>query len=231
MEHQDLKISIVHYSDFQRENLFTLFNEMPFIELVYNGNFVKKFQDGMYSAQTDVVFLSEKQFGKDTLDVIDELLIANPIINIVLIVDELLYPLPHILQKGIIYLLSESNLVEDVNLFFANYKRCAPYISRFFTKDLLDLILKDEPKPAEQFYLPEKTYKTLELLAKGQSYESIACTLNMTLDSVRFHIKKIYVKLGVKNKVDAVNKFYNSKIEVGVYNENRGRKKKIALET
>ncbi|MBK6666205.1 MAG: hypothetical protein IPG48_08635 [Saprospiraceae bacterium] len=137
MEHQDLKISIVHYSDFQRENLFTLFNEMPFIELVYNGNFVKKFQDGMYSAQTDVVFLSEKQFGKDTLDVIDELLIANPIINIVLIVDELLYPLPHILQKGIIYLLSESNLVEDVNLFFANYKRRAPYISRFFTKDLL----------------------------------------------------------------------------------------------
>ena len=185
----------------------------------------------MYSAQTDVVFLSEKQFGKDTLDVIDELLIANPIINIVLIVDELLYPLPHILQKGIIYLLSESNLVEDVNLFFANYKRRAPYISRFFTKDLLDLILKDEPKPAEQFYLPEKTYKTLELLAKGQSYESIACTLNMTLDSVRFHIKKIYVKLGVKNKVDAVNKFYNSKIEVGVYNENRGRKKKITLET
>ena len=78
------------------------------------------------------------------------------------------------------------------------------------------MILKDEPKPAEQFYLPEKTYKTLELLAKGQSYESIACTLNMTLDSVRFHIKKIYVKLGVKNKVDAVNKFYNSKIEVGV---------------
>ena len=79
MEQQDLKISIVHYSDFQRENLFTLFNEMPFIELVYNGNFVKKFKNGMYSAQTDVVFLSEKQFGKDTLDVIDELLIANPI--------------------------------------------------------------------------------------------------------------------------------------------------------
>lgn len=111
-----------------------------------------------------------------------------------------------------------------------NFKRDEPYISSVFTINLLDIILNSKNRKEELFYLPEKTFKTLELLAKGQSYEAIADTLNMSLDSVRFHIKKIYGELKVKNKVAAVNKLYSEKIVIGVRKENRGRKRKVKLE-
>ena len=230
MDHTNLKLSIIHYSDYQIEILISIFNELIDFELVYSGNFIKKFQDGVFPIQSDIVLLSEKQFGKEIFEIIDELLDINPQLKIVILIDELTYPISNILLKGIKFVLSESNLNEEVNLFLANFKRDEPYISGVFTINLLDIILSSKNRKEELFYLPEKTFKTLELLAKGQSYEAIADTLNMSLDSVRFHIKKIYGELKVKNKVAAVNKLYSEKIVIGKRKENRGRKKEVKLD-
>lgn len=230
MGHTNLKLSIIHYSDYQRAILISIFNEFIDFELVYSGNFIKNFQDGIFPLQSEVVLLSEKQFGKEIFEIIDELQNINPQLKIVILIDELTYPISNILLKGIKFVLSESNLNEEVNLFLENFKRDEPYISSVFTINLLDIILSSKNRKEELFYLPEKTFKTLELLAKGQSYEAIADTLNMSLDSVRFHIKKIYGELKVKNKVAAVNKLYSEKIVIGVRKENRGRKRKVKLE-
>ena len=67
-------------------------------------------------------------------------------------------------------------------------------------------------------FMPERKYKTenltpkekqiIEVLTEGLSYKLIADKLGMSMDTVRFHIKNIYRKLHVNNKIAALNRFY-----------------------
>ena len=52
----------------------------------------------------------------------------------------------------------------------------------------------------------------LQLLVKGYSYKMIATELNVAIDTVRFHIKKIYDKLHVHSATEAVSKALQNKI-------------------
>lgn len=55
--------------------------------------------------------------------------------------------------------------------------------------------------------LQERDQQVLKLLAEGWSYEYIAKTLGITVDGVRYYIKKIYKKLNVNNKQGAIRKY------------------------
>lgn len=46
--------------------------------------------------------------------------------------------------------------------------------------------------------------KILNLLAKGGSYKTAAIQLNISTETVKFHIKNLYIKLQVNNKEDAI---------------------------
>jgi DNA-binding NarL/FixJ family response regulator len=52
--------------------------------------------------------------------------------------------------------------------------------------------------------LTEKEDKILNLLARGCSYKTAANELNISVETVKFHIKNIYIKLHVNNKEDAI---------------------------
>lgn len=56
----------------------------------------------------------------------------------------------------------------------------------------------------DDFDFTEKTKNVLRLLGEGLSARMIADTLEMSNDTVKYHIKQIYKKLGVKDKVSAV---------------------------
>ena len=47
----------------------------------------------------------------------------------------------------------------------------------------------------------------LKLLKKGFSNEKIAGETGITVNTVKFHLKKIYKKLNAINRVQAINKF------------------------
>lgn len=47
--------------------------------------------------------------------------------------------------------------------------------------------------------------EVLALIARGYSYDEVALRLQLTLNTVRQHIRGIYTKLGVHSKVDAIN--------------------------
>jgi DNA-binding NarL/FixJ family response regulator len=64
-----------------------------------------------------------------------------------------------------------------------------------------------ESNPAE-IQLSSREKEVLELLAKGFLYKEIGDRLNIATGTVRQHIHKIYEKLHVQNRTEAVNKFY-----------------------
>lgn len=67
--------------------------------------------------------------------------------------------------------------------------------------------------PADKDYnLSEREKQVLQLLVNGYSYKMIAAEMFIAMDTVRSHIKKIYEKLQVNSKSEAVAKAFRDKL-------------------
>lgn len=64
----------------------------------------------------------------------------------------------------------------------------------------------------EDYHLSVREKEVLALLVDGLSYKMIASRLNITYDTVRAHMKKIYEKLHVSSMTEAVAKAINRKL-------------------
>jgi DNA-binding NarL/FixJ family response regulator len=67
---------------------------------------------------------------------------------------------------------------------------------------------KEKEASNNQAQLSAREIEVLELLSKGFVYKEIAVRLNIATGTVRQHIHKIYEKLHVQNRTEALNKFY-----------------------
>jgi DNA-binding NarL/FixJ family response regulator len=59
--------------------------------------------------------------------------------------------------------------------------------------------------------LSSRQSEILQLLAEGHSYKSCAKLLNVSLDTIRFHVRKIYDRLHVNSRAEAVWKAYGAR--------------------
>jgi DNA-binding NarL/FixJ family response regulator len=64
----------------------------------------------------------------------------------------------------------------------------------------------------EKIILSEREKEVLSALTQGKSYKMIAEICSISLDTVRFHIKKIYDKLHVHSMTEAVSKALREKL-------------------
>jgi DNA-binding NarL/FixJ family response regulator len=78
-------------------------------------------------------------------------------------------------------------------------------------RKVLQMVPGQQPKK-EEFNITSHEKKVLEYLVKGFSYKMIATELQVTVDAIRFHIKKIYDKLHVHSATEAVSKALQNKI-------------------
>jgi DNA-binding NarL/FixJ family response regulator len=64
----------------------------------------------------------------------------------------------------------------------------------------------------EDYHLSSREQQVLQLLVKGYSYKMIAGEMFIAMDTVRSHIKKIYEKLHVNSKSEAVAKAFRDRL-------------------
>jgi len=73
--------------------------------------------------------------------------------------------------------------------------------------------MQQMPKPiANSYNLTQREKEILGSLSKGNSYKLIGADLNISIDTVRTHIKKIYEKLQVHTQTEAVSKAINERL-------------------
>ena len=88
----------------------------------------------------------------------------------------------------------------------------APMTSSIATQ-VLKMFSEVHPKtPGENFDLSDREKEVLQLLVNGYSYKMIAAEMFISIDTVRSHIKKIYEKLQVNSKSEAVAKAFRNRI-------------------
>jgi DNA-binding NarL/FixJ family response regulator len=78
----------------------------------------------------------------------------------------------------------------------------SPYIARKVISQF-----QNTGKRYEDYALTNREQEVLQQLAKGLIYKEIADSMSITTFTVKNHLKNIYRKLQVQNKVEAVNKF------------------------
>ncbi len=79
---------------------------------------------------------------------------------------------------------------------------------------VLSFIKEDSEKSNEEFNLTSRELQILQRIGKGENYQQIANILFISPKTVRNHIEKIYKKLHVHNKVDAVTVAMKNKLIV-----------------
>ncbi|MEY3433401.1 MAG: hypothetical protein RL131_1337 [Bacteroidota bacterium] len=95
------------------------------------------------------------------------------------------------------------------------------YICPRFAKSLLDYFQTNKSRVSQ---LSQKELMVVKLLVKGETYSRIAETLNMSINTVRFHVKNIYRKHDIHNKTLLSRYFHDLVIDTPraikqVYNE------------
>ncbi len=87
----------------------------------------------------------------------------------------------------------------------------APMTSSIATQ-VLKMFSSLNNEKGQDYDLSEREKQVLQLLVNGYSYKMIAAEMFIAIDTVRSHIKKIYEKLHVNSKSEAVAKAFRNRI-------------------
>ncbi len=103
------------------------------------------------------------------------------------------------------YLLKNTGLVQLIESLKELYNGGSP-MSANIARKLVNVFHENEKNIPSLEALGKRENEILQLLAKGLLYKEIAGQLSIATNTVRQHIHKIYEKLHVQNRTEAINK-------------------------
>lgn len=109
------------------------------------------------------------------------------------------------------YLLKKTPPAKLLEYIMDVYNGGAPMTSSI-ARQVLQMFSSAYADRNSDYHLSERETETLKHLVNGYSYKMIAGEMNISIDTVRAHIKKIYEKLQVNSKGEAVAKAFRHRI-------------------
>lgn len=88
----------------------------------------------------------------------------------------------------------------------------SPTIARKVLNKMQDTVVRQKPGETVDYKLTQREKEVLGCIVNGLSYKMVADKLNISYETVRTHIKKIYEKLHVASLTEVVAKAINQKI-------------------
>jgi DNA-binding NarL/FixJ family response regulator len=105
------------------------------------------------------------------------------------------------------YLLKNTGLVQIIESLKELHTGGSPMSSNIARK-LVTIFREQQPETEPMEVLSKRENEILQLLSKGLLYKEIADQLSISTGTVRQHIHKIYEKLHVQNRTEAINKAF-----------------------
>ena len=102
---------------------------------------------------------------------------------------------------------SLKTIVDAIRIVVNGGSYMSPNVAREIVKHLMG------GRKSTASILTDRQREILELLVKAQSYKKIAETLNISVETVRSHIKNLYRTLEVNNKTEAIAMYIRGEIK------------------
>jgi len=102
------------------------------------------------------------------------------------------------------YILKESTALQIKEALIEVLKGGSP-MSPYVAKRVVSFFQKPKLMDSAAL-LSEREQEVIQLLAKGLQYKEIAAQLYLSTETVKKHIRNVYQKLHVQNKIEAINK-------------------------
>jgi DNA-binding NarL/FixJ family response regulator len=108
------------------------------------------------------------------------------------------------------YLLKKTPPIEIIDAIKELYQGGSPMSSTIARKLVNVFQSNQDASLAKSAVLTPREREVLDQLAKGMLYKEIGEQLGISFNTVRQHISKIYEKLHVQNRTEALNKFFKA---------------------
>lgn len=208
-----VQILVYDDSDVIRESLRTLLFEEPGFEVIAMLPNAETVETDINELKPDVVLMDIDMPEVNGVEAVKRIRKLNPQLPIIMLTvfddNENIFKAIYAGASG--YILKRYVTVEIVSAIHNVLSGGAP-MTGTVAKKVLQMLPVAVSAEEESQVLTIKEKDILQLLVNGYSYKMIASEISISIDTVRFHIKKIYDKLHVHSSVGAVSKAIKDKI-------------------
>ena len=209
-----VQILVYDDSDVIRESLRTLLFEEPDFEVIAMLPNAETVETDVSELKPHVVLMDIDMPGVNGVEAVKRIPKLYPDLPIIMLTvfddNENIFKAIYAGASG--YILKRYVTAEIVAAIHNVLSGGAPMTGTVAKKVLQMLPIAANQEEEEKQLLTIKEKDILQLLVKGYSYKMIASEINISIDTVRFHIKKIYDKLHVHSSTGAVSKAIKEKI-------------------
>ncbi|HMH23026.1 MAG TPA: response regulator transcription factor [Puia sp.] len=212
-----MKIGVVLYEDNSnlRESLCNLIAFSSDLQLLGNYPGVGDVSKQVKELKPDVILMDIDMPGMNGIEAVKQVRSFNRDVQIIMLTvfDDNQHVLDAICAGASGYLLKKyisDHLLESIKQVLQGGAPMSPGIARMVIESMHKS--PGASPETDEYHLTRREKEILGSLSKGNSYKMIAAELNLSIDTVRTHIKNIYGKLQVHSQIEAVSKAMNEKL-------------------
>lgn len=205
-----INVGIVEDDKDLRENLMLFINESEGFTCVHSFSDAEMALEQIPKLSLDVVLMDIHLPQKDGISCVKSLVEITPQTDYVMCTSfedtETVFKALKVGAKGYITKTSSpSKILEAITDVFNGGSPMSSNIAR----KIVESFQADLKENSEIKKLTEREKEILALLSEGFRYKEIAYKLFLSTETVRTHIRNIYVKLQVNSRTDALNKAFH----------------------
>jgi DNA-binding NarL/FixJ family response regulator len=200
-----------------RESIAMLLNTMPDLLVVGTFSHVLDCVDDVKECKPDIVLMDIEMPGMTGIEAVKAIKKELPHIQILMqtvfedddrVFDSICAGASGYILKNHI----NTRLLDSIRELQYGGSPMSPSIARKVLTKLQQIPQHVSPGEAPDYHLTAREKEVLGCLVKGLSYKMIAADLNISYETVRSHVKKIYEKLHVASLTEVVAKAINQRI-------------------
>jgi len=200
-----------------RESIAMLLNTMPDLLVVGTFSHVLDCVDDVKECKPDIVLMDIEMPGMTGIEAVKAIKKELPHIQILMqtvfedddrVFDSICAGASGYILKNHI----NTRLLDSIRELQYGGSPMSPTIARKVLSKLQQIPQHVSPGEAPDYHLTAREKEVLGCLVKGLSYKMIAADLNISYETVRSHVKKIYEKLHVASLTEVVAKAINQRI-------------------
>jgi DNA-binding NarL/FixJ family response regulator len=210
-----MQIGIVVYEDNNnlRESLCNLITFSDNLLLLGNYPKADQIEEQVKELQPEVILMDIDMPGINGIEAVKKIRTFNQRVQIIMLTvfDDNRHVLDAICAGASGYLLKKyisDHLPEAI----AQVLQGEAPMSRGIARMVIQSMQETTKPVTNTYHLTSREKEVLGHLSKGNSYKLIAAHFDISLDTVRTHIKNIYEKLKVHSQVEAISKAANERL-------------------